>query len=269
MKKIHQIILILLLSLCGVSACSASETHWLPILGTFTSPSSALKAVKILNTKKGKGKINLISSNDCKNIKPNLIIAIADTLTNKEIAQKKIDLWKKKGIKDAYIKRCDTNKNTRISLNIPLINSSFQNLDFEPINWEIKETLSSVRSIGENQLVIVKPYYVKDPEDVREGLRIQIILRSTNNMKNTILSKDCIDPEFFDNRDYIGFSCATEVVAMNLLHQVNIFSRKNGKKIKSINHCRSAKIVNQQLQCLKETIDNNGELQLIKMSISP
>ncbi len=266
MKKIYRAILISLLSFYGISACNASENHWIPILGTFTSPSSALKSIKKLSI--NGAELNLISSNDCKNIKPNLIIATVGVFTDKKTAQEKVNHWKTKDIKDAYLKVCKLKPNSRLALNIPLIDASFQQLEDDPLNWEIKEILSSIKSIGENQLIAIKPYYIKDPEDIREGLRQQIVLYSTNNRKPIILSKDCVDPDFFDNSNFLGFSCAEEVAAMNLLHKVYVFSRKNGERVKSVEHCRSAKIVNQQLECLKETVNNEGELQLTKIKIS-
>ncbi len=266
MKKIYRATLILLLSLYGISACNASENHWISILGTFTSPSSALKSIKKLST--DGEEINLISSNDCENIKPNFIIAIAGIFTDKKTAQKKVNHWKTKKVKDAYIKVCKLKQNSRLALNIPLIDASFQQLETDPINWEVKEALSSIKPIAKNQFVVIKPYYIKDAEDIREGLRQQIVLRSTNNTKPIILSKDCVDPDFFNSRNFIGFSCAKEVAAMNLLHEAYIFSRKSGERLKSVKHCRSAKIVNQQLECLKETVNNEGELQLTKIKIS-
>lgn len=266
MKKIYQTILILLLSLYGVSACSASEKHWLTILGTFTSPSQAVNAIKKLS--KQNTKVSLISSNDCNNIKPNLIIAIEGTFTKKATAQEKANNWKAKGVKDAYIKTCKVKPNSKLALNIPFISPSFQQLDFDPINWNMKEVLSSIKVLDKNQVIAIKPYYMKDPEDIREGLRTKIELKWINNKKSVVLSKDCIDFNFFKDPEFLGFSCVKEIAAMNSLHQVNIFTRTDGKIVKSIKRCRSAKIVNRQLQCLKETVDINGELQLMKTTIS-
>jgi hypothetical protein len=228
---------------------------WLPVLATEKDLLKGIERFKALGGKKAG--IDLISSSDCSNLRDGYYLVI----DGKKEAKDNLNEWKGRGISDGYVKKCEVIKNSRLDLNINLIDDSIYNRPDTIINWSYEDAISYTKVLNNSIVAVVQPKYQSDPEDIREGLRISVAAIFIKAHQFVDLIDDCIDPEFSAKDDYIAVSCVTATMADHLLHAINVYNMPNKKPLLIIDRCKSPRFVKERLLlCEKEVLNKDGEL---------
>lgn len=239
----------------------AVQTVWLSIIATESNVDNAVSTARSLHT--NKNALEIIDTNDCHNLRKNLYVIVAAIDTQRQSARKTIEKWRERGFEDAYFRQCDIVQKSRLALRIPAVDNSFVQHDIHSINWDLQEAITHITFLNTDRAVIIKPQYQPDPEDIREGLKIRVYLHWLKKNHHVKLSDDCIDPELTHNSRFLAVSCVTENAADNLLHSTSVFSFTDGTLVFRQNRCRDPEFTDNQLTCNKETVDVDGQLNLI------
>jgi len=188
---------------------------------------------------------------------------VAGVFGDRQSAVAATDLWRTKGVKDAYVRFCDVVEHSRLALGLPLLDPSFDTLHTQPVNWDVDDdAISRVESLGDGRVVLIVPYYEADPEDIREGLRTKVLLHRPASSRAFPLSADCIDPELAVGRNYLALSCVTESAADYLLHRTQVFNLNDEQAVAAYDRCRKPRFHGGVLVCMGETVDAEGKLSL-------
>ncbi|WP_143058837.1 hypothetical protein [Nitrosomonas marina] len=234
-----------------------AQTVWLSIIATENNINKAISTAHALHNTENS--LEIIDTNDCQNLRKNLYV-IASIDTQRHLAQKTIEKWRKRKHEDAYLRHCIIIQESRLALRIPPVDNSFIQNIIQPINWDSDEVITQLKFLNPEMAAIIKPHYQPDPEDIREGLKIRIDLLWLKSNQHKELFSDCIDPELLNNDQFLAVSCVTEIAADNLLHSTSVFSLNDGAMIFRQNRCREPKFTDNQLICQKETVDADGKL---------
>jgi len=256
-------IMLLTLLVGGNTACSSlalAHPQWLAILATRTSLADAV--IEIEKLRGQTGGLDLISTKDCRNLRSDLFLVVAGVLGDRQSAVAATDSWRTKGVNDAYVRACDIVEHSRLAFGLPLLDPSFGSLHTRPVNWDLDDAMSRVESLDDGGVVLIAPYYEADPEDIREGLKIKVLLHQPAPEQPFSLSADCIDPEFAANRNYLALSCVTESAADQLLHRIQVFNLDDEQVVAVHDKCRKPRFRSGVLVCMGETVDAEGKLSL-------
>lgn len=240
-----------------------SQTVWFSILSTETEIDTAVAKLKALSIKDER--LELVSCDDCSNLRSGLILVTTGIRKNENEAEKDIIKWRKRGIKDAYLKSCNILPGSRLALGVPLLDQSIYKRPVNIVNWGYEDAMSNVQPIDNGYVAIVWPQYEEAPEDVMEGLKIKIgIIRPNRDAKIDFLAENCIDPEFSVNShlNLVAVSCVNETAADNLLHKTIVYQMPSKKKIFEQSRCKNPKISDKTIVCEKESLDKNGEMHI-------
>lgn len=266
-------LLLTALLLLNAIAALAEETdaepaakRWLPIVATRSNLSEALD--KVTELQRGR-ELTLVATDDCHNLRKGLYIVVAGIQNSRVEAESAITEWRKQGVHDAYLRRCDIVKHSRLDLGIPLLHASFMQHPIEAINWSLQDAVSRVVILNNRFTALIIPRYVEDPEDIREGLRIGVLLNNRDQKRSINLSTNCIDPEFALNATHLAMSCVNESAGTNLLHRTQLYTLTNGQVVAEKNRCRQPAFQEDHWVCQKESVDALGVLKLEPNTLYP
>jgi len=244
-----------------ISSGAAAETRWLAIAAT----EKDLTTVTCRRHALGRGleeKLELISSSDCQSLKKGLFLVVAEGQLKENEAREHADSWRKKGIKDAYIKKCVVSPYSRLDLGIPVLDESIYNRPKEVVNWTYEEAISQVRQVSGRLVAVIRPRYEPTPEDVMEGLRISVSVLMKPGKNLLQLETNCIDPELASDTNIVAVSCVNATAADNLLHITRFYELPSAKLLHEHDRCRKPQIKQNSLLCQEEHIDKDGILTL-------
>jgi hypothetical protein len=241
-----------------------SQTVWFSILSTETEIATAVEKKNSLSLTGGS--LELVNCEDCKNLRPGLILLTTGIKKDKSEANADIMKWRQRGIKDAYLRSCDVLPNSRLALGIPLLDPSIYGRPEDVVNWQYENAVSRVKPLDNSWIAIIQPKYESTPDDILEGLRINIGLLNPNEKKIALsLSKNCIDPVFSadaDNKAMVAVSCVNETAADHLLHKTLVYHVPSQKKVFEKDRCKNPRLSGNAIICDMESLDKHGDLHL-------
>ncbi|MCX7099562.1 MAG: hypothetical protein NTV43_16845 [Methylococcales bacterium] len=234
---------------------------WLPIVASEKNLTKGMEKFKSLDGKKTG--LSFMSSDDCSNLKKGYFLLVSGYKKIEKEAQVNLAEWKNNGISDAYIRKCEVVRNSRLDLDISLIDDSLYERPDTIVNWNYEDALSYTKELNDSIVAVVQPNYHTDPEDIREGLRIKVNVFLIKTRQIIELEEDCMNPEFSAKADVVAVSCVRATMAENLLHTINIYKMPYTKSLLTIDQCSSPRIVkDHSILCDKEILSKDGKLSM-------
>jgi hypothetical protein len=233
----------------------------LAIAASDTTLSTALSKLQSLGGKDSG--LDLVSSSDCKNLRPDIFLIAAGIRRSKDEAKDDVKTWQTKGTKDAYVRVCQITPDSRLALNIPILDSSILRRPLDTVNWTYEDALSRTKALSSSLVAVIRPRYEPVAEDVREGLRTSLSVIIKPGEESVMLQKDCIDPEPTAHGNLVAVSCVNATAAEQLLHVTRVYKIPSGKLIFERERCRSPRLLTNRLSCQEEELDKEGNLHLV------
>lgn len=257
MKLKEALLASMLLFSAPLSAFASSP--WMTILATEKNLTKGIMKFHALGGKEAG--IRIISSNDCSNMRRDYFIIISGTIGSKSEAGVELKKWNARGVLDSYIKECKIVMNSRLDFHVDLIDESIYDKRDTVVNWDYEDALAYTKTLNELIVASVRPRYQHSPEDIREGLKIEVSAILAKTRDKLVLLDDCIDPEFSARSSILAVSCVTATMADHLLHTIYVYRIPNKKPIQILDKCRAPAIVDEHtMVCKKEILDREGNL---------
>lgn len=244
----------------AVGPGDVAPTLWLPIVATRNTVSDALAgAVKL---QRDSERLLLVETDDCHNLRKGLYVVVAGIHDARAAAESALVKWRQRGVDDAYLRSCEVVVPSRLSLGIPLLDSSLTRRPIKAVNWGLEDAVSRVVALGNRWVALIVPRYAADPEDLREGLRRGVRLYNLDERRSLDLSSDCVDPEFALNATHVALTCANETAATHLLHRTQLYALADGRGVADESRCAKPTFEQDRWICQKESVDAEGILEL-------
>jgi hypothetical protein len=207
----------------------------------------------------------VVQTADCGE-KRNIFAVVTDVASSKEAAQAELVSVKMR-VPDAYIKTCDVQPGSLLSLRIPAIDASIGKVPTDAVNWSEEDRVSTVQALEDGRSLAIVRYFAKIPGDPLEGRRERVVLVAPSG-KRTVLEDGCSGPSpAVTDTGRIAFSCAREQAGDNIIHSVEVYDTA-GRKLKSVDRCRNPKWdPKAALVCDAESFGPGGELVLRRMRV--
>jgi hypothetical protein len=250
----------ILVNSAGGSGVATGETLWLPIVATRSNVRDALASADALRV--GSEALELVETDDCGNLRKGLYVVVAGIHDRRKSAESAITDWRSQSVDDAYLRSCETIVPSRLSVGIPLLDASFTQRPIEAVNWDLEDAQSRVVALSDRLVALIIPRYENDPEDIREGLRIEVRLYKLDESRSLELSSDCIDPEFSLGATQVALTCVNDTAGTYLLHKTTLDTLAEGRILAQEDRCRSPKFEQARWVCQKESVNAEGELAL-------
>jgi hypothetical protein len=240
---------------------AGDETGWLAIAASDATLSTALGKLQSLGGKESG--LDLVSSSDCKNLRPDIFLITAGMRRSKDGAKAEVKRWRTKGTKDAYARVCQIVPDSRLALNTPVLDSSILRRPVDTVNWTYEDALSRTNTLSSSLVAVIRSRYESVAEDVREGLRTSLSVIIKPGGESVTLQEDCIDPEPTAHGNLVAVSCVNATAADQLLHITRVYKIPSGKVILERERCRSPQLLANRLSCQEEELDQQGNLRLV------
>ena len=261
------IVLVILCCSCSFLNKAVADTVWLVIAA------SGKSIIPLLETKKrlihAWPAITIITTDDCKNVQPGFFVLAAEIATDRSRAQKAVANLKRV-VPDAYLKKCVIREQTRLSLGIPLVHHSIENVLGNMVNWSDADRITELKHLHGDKFIMVKRVFDPDDESFREGRQEQIYFFKGNPIQAVLLNDNCWD--FGGVNSYgklLAFHCASMVAGDHLIHTSIVYRLEPLKKIFERSYCRNPILVSdKQIMCEDESVDANGQLSLTRVTES-
>ncbi len=238
----------------------STPMRWLSIVATESSVNNAFASATKLQ--RGGGKLLLVETDDCHNLRKGLYVIVAGIHDIRASAESAIAEWRKKGVDDAYLRSCEVVVPSRLSIGIPLLDPSLTRCRIETINWGMEDVVSRVTALDNRWVALIVPRYKANPDDIREGLRIGVRLYNLDQDRSLDLSSDCIDPEFVLNATHVALTCIDETAGIHMLHRTQLNALANGRIVAKESRCAKPTFKQDHWVCQKESVDAKGILEL-------
>ncbi len=207
------------------------------------------------------GKVNIVASDDCTNLKPGLFLSVAGIWNKREDAQHKVSA-NRKTVRDSYARACQMRPGSRMQFGIDAVEPSIFEVPSDAVNWDDRDRVSEVLGAGPIY-VWIRRQYQKDKEDPREGRRTSLWVFRTDPSSAQVLVPDCFDAQVVVSDRLVATACAIENAADHLLHQVQVIDTNFGRPIRTVDRCRNPAFVRgTELGCEAETVGPDGALKL-------
>ncbi len=191
---------------------------------------------------------NVIASGDCAAFRAGLYVVAVRPSPGKA------------GVKQ---RTCKPKHSTRLALGIPLIDPTIESVPPNSVNWADDDRISVVAKLPSNGYLWIRRRYEPDSEDPREGRRESVYFLLSGPKDAVRLDADCANPTFAQRDGWIALSCARELAADHMLHELRVFEQTSGKTVFSAARCREPRFETaEELSCQAESVDADGRLQL-------
>jgi hypothetical protein len=238
---------------------SSSSVKWLVVAASSHQIAPVLAPADTLKT--SWPNVEVIASQDCSNLVPDLYLAVVSTQTDRAKAQSDSARLKSE-IPDAYVRACTVRPESRLQLGIPLLDPSIDKVPGDVVNWTDADRLSQVFALPTGGHLWVRRQYQPAPEDLNEGRRTTVLFFAQNPSNPRKLESDCPQFSHTEQGNLIALLCAREVAGDNLFHTIDIFQLPGLEKIASVEHCRKPQLSGLDLSCETEQVGSDGELRL-------
>ncbi len=273
MNKIRYVLFItlaLLLQSCGTDASAPVEANinskYLVIMGTEKQEISVVNKYQELN-KKVAG-IRLVSTNDCDNLKPNLVLFVSDITENQDLAQKSLEKARDV-VPDSYLRECKLKTPSRFQLNLPMIHKSILSLDEEELyNWSYSDAESVLFTLNKPELLFVEKTFDQDLNDIGDGRKSTVLF--IKGTENKLVVDQCWDFKLTDQQEeMLVFQCMTSMAADNYIFTTYVFNKKQNKVVFAQEYCQNGKLdAGATLACDEQKIDEFGSVTLVEKRFS-
>ncbi len=275
MKPLQKLIVCsIIFPIPGIALSAAPDINaglvYLSVVATEIESIDAIKQYPALS--KQFKDLKVISSSDCRNLKPDLILYVSKISSDKQVTKKALKLAKTL-IPDAYFKKCNVKENSLLSSHYALIHYSIFNLPDDTINWSFDDMKSqllpfnkSISFLIEKRLNIGKSV---DANGEAEGRQSAIYLINKKSANKHLITEQCWDFLATDqNKQLIAFQCMTGIAANHYIHTVYIYNTKTNSIVFNKPYCQQAKFINSTLvTCSEESVDEMGELKLLPVNL--
>lgn len=251
---------LLALLLVLLSSEAAAETKWLSVLASEGTLHAAVKKLRSLKSD-GKG-LQIISSDDCKNLHQGLFLVVSGIWQERSDAEKEAAKWRTRKVKDAYPRACTVVPDSRLDLGVPVLDPSIYERPPDTVNWTYEDAMSRVKGLSNSLVGIIQPRYEPSPEDVREGLKMPVYVITKPGAEWIRLRSDCIDPEVTAEVPFVAVSCVNATMADHLLHVTRVYQIPSRILVLERERCREPRLSANQLICRDESLDKEGNLRL-------
>ncbi|MSV30739.1 MAG: hypothetical protein EXQ52_18635 [Bryobacterales bacterium] len=225
-------------------ACLAQAAE-LAIVSTHRAILPAMKAVAALRPTSSEATV--VASGDCATSRAGLYLVVRPSRSKPA----------------ANLRTCTPKHGTRLALGIPLIDPSIASVPANSVNWTDEDRISSVVKLPTIGYVWIRRRYESDTEDPREGRRESVFFLLSSSKDAVRLDADCTNPTFAQRDGWIALSCARELAADHMLHELRVFEQATAKAIFTAARCREPRFETaEELSCQAESVDADGRLQL-------
>ncbi|RDH85991.1 MAG: hypothetical protein DIZ80_00525 [endosymbiont of Galathealinum brachiosum] len=271
-KRIQQLIICsIIFPVSGIALSAAPDNRddlvYLSIIATETEEIRAINKHTALS--KQFKNLKVISSNDCTNLKPGLVLYVSQ-LSNDNSAAKKALKETKTRVPDAYLRKCDIKENSLLSKHYSFIHSSIFNLPDDVINWSFDDMKSELVSLNDNSSFLIEKQFNGDINNEVEGRQSVIYFINKNSTNKQLILKQCWDFKATDqNKQLITFQCMTGMAANHYIHTVYVYNINKNNILYKKEYCQQANFKDDsQLSCLEESVDEMGELKRVPVDLS-
>lgn len=268
--KIKNLLIKLLISsfafpVCGIAFSAAPQNNntalFITIVATETEQLSAISRYASLKDKFDE--LSVISSNDCTNLKPGLVLYVANKYQNKADADKAL-VQAKSIVADSYIRECQIKPGSLLDNNLTFIHESIFKLPEDTISWRFEDTRSEISHLNEQISFIIERKYNGDINNEVEGRQSSLYMLDNITNRKTLILDQCWDfAESTKKDNLIAFQCVTGSGGNHYIHSAYTYDTNTHKVIYSKEFCQKPEIIDKtHLRCQEESIDANGELTL-------
>ena len=267
LKRLIQQLLIcsIVFPVSGIPLSAAPDNSdsvlYLSIVATETEQLSALKKHPELS-KKFKS-LSVISSNDCTNLKPGLVLYVANKSHNKADAKQHL-INAKAIVPDSYLRECHIKPHSLLSNDFTFIDNSIFALPEETISWSFDDVKSEIITLNENISFLIVKKFNGNINDEVEGRQSALYYIEPESRKPQLILNQCWDFALPSQKNkLLAFQCMTGMAANHYINTVYVYNLTKNNILFEREYCQKASINNQQLiGCLEEKVDANGELTL-------
>jgi hypothetical protein len=206
--------------------------------------------------------LQIVGSDDCRNLRPGLFLVVPAPQSDRVAAEAQLARWRDHGgVPDVYLRACEVAPASRLALGLPLLDPSIRQRPPEMAGWSYDDAVSRVEPLGHGRLALIVPRYVPEPEDAREGLRVEVSILGPGPERH-VLEPDCAGPELAASSPLVALACAVEVAGENLLHVTRVYRLPGGEQVMAQESCRDPELSGMRLVCQGERVDADGRLHL-------
>ncbi len=248
-----------LLSCACLIEGAESGTVWLVVASTHRTVLPAMKAAAMLRV--AWPEVTVIASSDCASFRAGFYLTVVRSAQSQPAAA---DLRKLKShIPDANVRTCNPRPGTRIALGLPLIDASIANVPANSVNWTDEDRISTVTKLPAIGYLWIQRRYEPDAEDPREGRRESVFFLLSSQKDAVLLDPDCANSSFAQKDGWIALSCARELAADHMLHELRVLEQASGKAVFTAPRCREPRFESaEEVSCQAESVDAEGKLKL-------
>lgn len=153
----------------------------------------------------------------------------------------------------SHVKRCTPKAGSVAALGLPAVDPSFARMRDRPVNFDGSDIVSTVRS-----RLLLRPWYVPDANDPREGLRMAV---EDVAGPRRLIERDCNQAEVARNGGYIAIACAVEQVGEAALYRMSIYRARDLARVRVEQRCRKPQFpATGVLACAAQRIGPNGRI---------
>jgi len=249
----------------GLSAAPAKSDNvlYFSIISTETPGLEFISKHKKLNRQFTN--LSLVSSNDCLNLKPNLILFVSELSKDKVKTNSALSKAKEL-IPDSYFRECKVRPGSLLFYKLPFIHKSILNLPDDTINWSFEMTRSELIRLDKDVVLLTEKKYNGDLFDGAQGsVQPLYVLDNISTKLKTILPRCEAVANVSRYKKKISFHCTTSVAGLASIHTVYVYDIPSDKITFEKNYCQKAKLKsNSRLSCFEESVNQFGEIKLEK-----
>jgi len=239
---------------------------WLAIIATETSAAAiAAKRKQLLNLYPS---AKIVHSNDCSNLKPGLFLLVSH-ISGKDRTPEEVLTEIRTDVVDAYSRPCSVVTPSLLSLRIPVIHASIDQVPVDAVNWSNEDRVSQLLKVNDAEYLLIERAYDSHNESPLEGMKQSVYYFKGYPKQRILIEKNCWDisqPDSLGNR--FSLHCANEMAADQWLHTSIVFDIEAQSIVFRESYCRNPRLASEnQLSCEKESIDADGRLSLSRREI--
>ncbi len=249
----------------SVPSENSSGSKYLSIIST--EPEGLDFIIKYRVLEKRFEKIHIISSNDCINLKPGLLLLVSDMGPNKDAINTALSNARKT-IPDSYLRECVVKPDSPLAYSLPFVDKSILNLPQTTMNWSFEDVASAVVSIDDGYAFYVRRLFNGNIDDEVEGRQAALSLFDKKTGQQQPVLSQCWDfAEALRFKQQLVFQCMTAMAGDHYIHTVYIFDLTRNKTIFEKQYCQKPVITGDgSVACYEESVNQFGELGLTKQT---
>jgi len=209
--------------------------------------------------------LRIVSSNDCSNLKPELVFLVSAQSSNKSKIKEALNNAKVHVV-DSYMRECKAKPGSFLTYNIPFIDDSILKLPRGTISWSFDDVASQLIPLDDEFSFLVVKKYNGNINDEVEGREASLYLIKNKSSKRLKLLQQCWDfSEPVRKQSLFSFQCMTEMAVNQPVHTIYVYDIKEQKMVFKKSYCQKPEIkALSSVACYGESVNEFGELNLIQ-----